>query len=594
MPSELHATGDDLGLEILGYDEEHFQRVFNGFPEGVALIGEGGVLLRVSNNYAKMFGYDSPAEVEGRKGTDLVAPESRDVGDQVIARRLRGEKVSNTEYVMLRKDGSTFYGESTASILADHTGRPAAYLAIVRDTTERHEAEAALRASEERYRDLFDGAIEGVYRSTLDGAPTTMNLGLARMLGYDSPEEALADITDAGRQVWANPSQRAAFRYLLEKTGVLHDYETEFKRRDGSLLAVSISAGLVEAEPGGDRMLQGFVIDITERKNAERELVAAEQRFELMFESAPIAISMTRGTELVYGNPAFVHLLGYDTLEQIQAMPPLYNFAPSERGKILQRVRDRASGRSVPASYESSCMREDGSTFPVWIDISQIDFPDGRATVSFIADITEPKRAMDGLAEAHGRADRLLSGLVETIGRLVEMRDPYTMGHQAGVAKIAAELGRELGYDENAVEGLRVAGVLHDVGKIAVPADILSKPGSLADYEYDIVRLHSQRGYEILEPIEFEWPIAQIVLQHHERLDGSGYPSGLTAEQILPEARILAVADTVDAMCTHRPYRQAGSLRAAVKEIVDHPECYDADVAAALKRVVHDGRIEYC
>jgi HD-GYP domain-containing protein (c-di-GMP phosphodiesterase class II) len=149
----------------------------------------------------------------------------------------------------------------------------------------------------------------------------------------------------------------------------------------------------------------------------------------------------------------------------------------------------------------------------------------------------------------------------------------------------------ELGFDETAIEGVRVAAVLHDVGKIAVPTDILVKPGRLQDYEYDIVKLHVERGYEILAPIDFEWPIAQIVLQHHERMDGSGYPAGLKGGQILLEARILAVADTLDAMTTHRPYRAAESLEVAVREIMSHRHLYDTEVAEGLERAIDAGRI---
>ena len=150
---------------------------------------------------------------------------------------------------------------------------------------------------------------------------------------------------------------------------------------------------------------------------------------------------------------------------------------------------------------------------------------------------------------------------------LSELRDPYTAGHERRVAQIAAALGAELGFDENRQEGLRAAGHLHDVGKITIPAEILSKPGKLSSIEYQLVQGHSQASYEVLKTVAFPWPVAQVALQHHERIDGSGYPQGLKGESILLEARIMAVADIVEAMSSHRPYRAALGIETALTEI---------------------------
>lgn len=156
---------------------------------------------------------------------------------------------------------------------------------------------------------------------------------------------------------------------------------------------------------------------------------------------------------------------------------------------------------------------------------------------------------------------------VEAIATVVEMRDPYTAGHQRRVAELAAAIAREMGLAEDQVHGIHLAGIVHDIGKIHIPAEILSKPGALSHLEYDFVKLHSQAGYDILKGIDFPWPIAQTVLQHHERLDGSGYPQALSGDNILLEARILCVADVVESMSSHRPYRPGRGLDAALEEI---------------------------
>jgi response regulator RpfG family c-di-GMP phosphodiesterase len=176
-------------------------------------------------------------------------------------------------------------------------------------------------------------------------------------------------------------------------------------------------------------------------------------------------------------------------------------------------------------------------------------------------------------AELKESEKKLKSNLVESVGLLaamVEMRDPYTAGHQHRVAEIAVAIARDMQLPEEQIEGIQLAGVLHDVGKIRVPAEILSKPARLSLTEFSLVKEHPQHGYDLLKNVDYPWPIAQIVLQHHERMDGSGYPQGLEADQILLEARIIAVADVVESMMTHRPYRPALGIDVALKEIEEH------------------------
>ena len=180
----------------------------------------------------------------------------------------------------------------------------------------------------------------------------------------------------------------------------------------------------------------------------------------------------------------------------------------------------------------------------------------------------EHKRAEEELRQSYVKLQRALEGTVNTLVSAIEMRDPYTAGHQRRVTQLACAIANEMGLPEKQVEGLRMAGLIHDLGKISVPAEILSKPGRLDELEYALIKNHPQVGHDVLNgTTEFPWPLAQIVLQHHERLDGSGYPSGLSGEEIVLEARILAVADVVEAMASHRPYRPARGIDRALEEI---------------------------
>jgi HD-GYP domain-containing protein (c-di-GMP phosphodiesterase class II) len=178
---------------------------------------------------------------------------------------------------------------------------------------------------------------------------------------------------------------------------------------------------------------------------------------------------------------------------------------------------------------------------------------------------------------------------VQVVTTLGEMRDPYTAGHQRRVAEIAVAIGAELGFDARRQEGLRVAGYLHDVGKIRIPSEILSKPGKLSPAEFQLVQGHAQASYDVLKDVEFPWPVAEVALQHHERIDGNGYPQGLKGEAILLEARIMAVADVVEAMSSHRPYRAGLGIEAALAEIErGRGSAYDADTADACLRLFRE------
>jgi HD-GYP domain-containing protein (c-di-GMP phosphodiesterase class II) len=187
-----------------------------------------------------------------------------------------------------------------------------------------------------------------------------------------------------------------------------------------------------------------------------------------------------------------------------------------------------------------------------------------------------------------------MEGIIRAMSLTVEMRDPYTAGHQQRVADLAQSISVEMELSEERVEGVRMAGLIHDLGKIAVPAEILTKPGKLNNIEFNLIKLHPQAGYDILKDIEFPWPVAEIALQHHERMDGSGYPHGVKGEEILLESRIMAVADVVEAMASHRPYRAALGLGAAMEEIIKNKNrLFDLDVVDTCVKLFTDGKFQF-
>jgi HD-GYP domain-containing protein (c-di-GMP phosphodiesterase class II) len=186
------------------------------------------------------------------------------------------------------------------------------------------------------------------------------------------------------------------------------------------------------------------------------------------------------------------------------------------------------------------------------------------------------------LDRSHERMRKTMGAIIQAMSMTIEKRDPYTAGHQRRVAKLCRAIATELGFSWERIQGLRMAAAIHDLGKINVPAGILNKPGPMSEHEMAIIRIHPRTAFDILKGIRFPWPIAETIYQHHERLDGSGYPRALRGDQILLEARILAVADVVESMASFRPYRPALGLEKAIEELRRQSGMlYDARVVQA-------------
>ncbi|RJQ67126.1 MAG: response regulator [Desulfobacteraceae bacterium] len=204
---------------------------------------------------------------------------------------------------------------------------------------------------------------------------------------------------------------------------------------------------------------------------------------------------------------------------------------------------------------------------------------------------TDRLKALADLKLNLGKLQRAMEGIVQAISVAVEMRDPYTAGHQQRVADLAAVVAMEMGLSADDIYGLRMASVIHDLGKITVPAGILAKPGRLSELEYELIKNHVRAGYDILKQIEFPWPLANIILQHHERMDGSGYPQGLKNGEIMMQARILAVADVFETIASHRPYRPSLGLQRAVDELVNNKGIqFDDQVVEVFLKLVSENR----
>jgi PAS domain S-box-containing protein/putative nucleotidyltransferase with HDIG domain len=317
--------------------------------------------------------------------------------------------------------------------------------------------------------------------------------------------------------------------------------------------------------------------DITDRKKIQAALQESMERFQRIADNAPDIIFRARidpSRQFEYVSPASTKIIGY-TPEEHYADPDLIirMVHPDDRIFIDNMISAIVKHTEVPGVYGNPLtlrwIHKDGHIVHIEQVIVPIYNEENRAVAieGIARDVTDRKTAEADLSKALETVTSTLEGTMEAVAMMSELRDPYTAGHQKMVTHLALAIGREIGLPEDSLRGLRAAGLLHDVGKVYVPSEILSKPGKLSALEMGLAKAHAGAGYDIVKAIKFPWPVDEMIHQHHERINGSGYPRGLKGDQIMLEARILAVADTVEAMMSHRPYRAALGLDKALEEI---------------------------
>lgn len=346
--------------------------------------------------------------------------------------------------------------------------------------------------------------------------------------------------------------------------------------------------GVEEKRAGARLVLAEHQRTVEELGQSERRAAEALCLLETLLEAAPVGFGFVdRNYRIVRINKALAEVHGSIVENQLgrtmaEAIPAIWPKLESAYRSVLETgeavVNLEVSGESAAEPGETKHWL--ASHYPVRLESEII----GVGLV--VVDITERVRS-------EKIRDNLTRGAISAIAATAEARDPYTAGHQRRVADIAAAISEELGLSADDVEGIRLAACIHDVGKVAIPAEILVRPGKLRPMEWEMIKDHPRAGCEILADIEFPWPVAQMILQHHERMDGSGYPSGLRGDEINLGARIIAVADVVEAMSSHRPYRAGMGLQAAFAEIErGRDTLFDPHVVDVCLRLFRERRLE--
>jgi PAS domain S-box-containing protein len=337
--------------------------------------------------------------------------------------------------------------------------------------------------------------------------------------------------------------------------------------------------------PSGKMVRCEVAIDITEQKQSE-------ERYRDLVEKARVAILIDdREGNLKYANAWCAKIFGY-SLEEMKSQSIRTVVHRDDVDRVMKYHLDRLNGKSVPSRYDFKGIKKDDSSIFLEVDAT-IFIEKGQAvgTRSYIWDVTDRKRAEEEARETLIKLRKSLNSTINVIALTVEARDNFLFGHQRRVADLARAIATEMRIPKDKIDGIRSAGVIHDLGKISIPAEILSKPGKLNEAEFNLIKSHPRVSYDILKNIEFPWPVAEIVYQHHERMNGSGYPRGLTGDNILIEARIISVADVIEAMTSHRPYRPGLGIEKALKEIeMNRGTLYDPNAVDACLKLFKEKR----
>ena len=544
-------------------DRACLEALFGGAPCAVCIVESGSVVRQVNREFENLFGY-SAEEAAGRKLDDLIVPESLREEAERLTREGDSGGTYRIETERRRKDG-TLLPVMVYNLKTRIGSGPVRDFVVYLDLTEAREKERLQREAADRMNRVFRAIPDAVFiLDAPEGRVLDMNAQAETLSGYCLEELRGKTFADLG--AWLDLEERERFHRLLGEKGTVRDFEARFRRKDGTEIHCLLSGERIELD--GEVRIIGIGKDITERVRYEEKIRREKAYFENLFHHSPEAVVLADEMSRIRRvNPAFLELFGLDPEDASPGVAVDDLIAPRDRHDEASRITREVHGGGR-VSTETVRYRKDGT--PVEVFLQGLSFQvegEGRAVYGIYQDIRDRKAAERKLRENAETMRRLWIDTVSVLASTVDFRDPFTAEHQKNVSRVAERIAREMGLDEEAREVLSLAGLVHDIGKLGIPAEILNKPCRLSPMESKLVQMHAEVGYDILKKIRFPWPLADIVRQHHERLDGSGYPCGLPGEAILPEARILAVADVFDAMQSHRPYRGAFTLEQVCEEL---------------------------
>ncbi len=614
-------------LEI---SRDRYVDLYEFAPVGYLTLTREGLITEINLTGAAMLGVERRRLLSRRFDAYLTA-EDRERWRRLFIAALGSETRQYGNLALQRGDGAVFQARLDCLRMVEGDAPPVLRIALS-DISKQTRMQLALDESEGRYRLIFEKSNEAIFFGHPDGSIEVANPAACALFGYSE-----ADIRRIGRNGildGGDPRLPAALEERRQKGA----FQGELRciRSDGSVFPAQISSTQFR-DSSGRESTSILVRDISDQVRREaqikhlnrvlhtisacnEDLVRARSEVDLLSDIcrdivevggyllAWVAVADTTrpgaatpiawaGSQAAYqahaaldGDPEHMrHCLVVAALNSHRTqICNRFNTTPECHFREL-------SGLGVHSALSLPLLNDDLLYGALTLFSSQPDaFDAAEVTLmeELAADLAYGITALRVTQERDlymRHFEQAMQSTVTAMARTLEMRDPYTAGHQQRVTTLALAIAHELGLDARKIEGLQFGGMIHDIGKIGVPAEILSKPGRLTPLEYQLIQQHPETGRQLVANIDFPWPMAEMIVQHHERLDGSGYPAGLKGEEILLEARILAVADVVEAMSSHRPYRAGLGMEAALAEIERGGGLqYDAAVVAACVKVVRE------
>ncbi len=579
----------------------------------------------VSDGSIDLLGYEPGALIGSRDVAygDLIHPEDRERVWEEVQKAVTRDEPFTVNYRIRTRDGEEKWVWEQGSAVLRDTGE-VVLEGFITDVTEPLHAQRALEHSLHMLRIAGEMAKLGGWYVDLAENRVLWSEEAAAI--HEMPA-GFSPTVDEGIAFYA-PEHKERISEVFTacaRDGIPYDEELQIITGSGQRVWVR-TAGEPVRDPSGSIIgVQGALQDITEHKKAEDAIHRSQERFRGLFEESPVALfeedfsavkkemdklraqgvtdldayfrehpealhAWIEKIAFLSANRAAMELFGADSVEAMVAFTRDDALGPAAQAIRHEFVELYAGNMHVEHEGQARDLR--GNTLETVVSLTVVAGHEERLdrVLVSIHDVTPQVRAREEVARSLEQTRAMFEGAVRSLGTLAEMRDPYTAGHQRRVAELSCAIANKMGLSERKVDDIRIAGLLHDIGKTIVPAEILNKPTTLTDLETTMIRGHPQASHDILKGLPFRSLVAAAILQHHERLDGSGYPQGLTEDAIAPEGRILAVADVVEAMASHRPYRPALGIDKALEEIQTHRgTLYDPDAVDACLELFAEG-----
>ena len=558
--------------EALAKSEERFRKAFYTSPDSVNINRlQDGMYVSINPGFTRITGY-TEEDIIGKTSIERNIWANVEDRQKLTTGLIKDGEVINLEATFRMKDGDIRYGLMSASII-ELDGVPH-ILSITRDITDRKRAEKALKESENKYRLLADNVNDVIFVLDMNLNYTYVSPSVKMLRGYE-PEEVLKQpsLETLTPSSWDRAKRILSEALELEKSGrrdvpKSRTVQLEMVRNDGTTVWTEAKFSLIRDEKQKPVAILGVGRDITERKWAEDALTESESHYHSLFENMLNGFAYC---QMLFDGGRPVDFIYLDTNSAFEILTGLKNVVGKKASEVIPGLRE--SDTELLEIYGRVALTGKPEQFERYVKAMQMWFavsvycPKKEHFVAVFDVITKRKRAEEELQRTLESLRNSVGATVQVMVSAIEIRDPYTAGHQSRSTDLARAIAKEMGLPQDRIDGIRMAGSIHDIGKLSVPAEILSKPTKLTELEFSLIKEHARNGYEMLKNVESPWPLAQIVYQHHERMNGSGYPRNLKGDEILMEARILAVSDVVESMASHRPYRPALGIEKALEEI---------------------------